>query len=118
MPMNVAGAFHTSLMESAAHEFEVTLGGESLQDPTFPVMGNVTAKPMRSAAECRSDLQRQIASPVRWHQTIQYMVGAGVRTFAELGPGRALITMLKRDEPQLALVSLDGAAAMASTSSV
>jgi [acyl-carrier-protein] S-malonyltransferase len=118
LPMNVAGAFHTSLMESAARELEDLLGRESIDDPALPVMGNVTPEPMRSAPECKLDLQRQIASPVRWHQAIQHMLGAGVQTFAELGPGRALITMLKRDAPELTLISLDGAATMASTSSV
>ena len=118
LPVNVAGAFHTSLMESAAAEFQDIIGGESVEDPALPVIGNVTAIPMVSAAECRSDLQRQIAMPVRWHQSILHLRDAGVRTFAELGPGRALTTMLKRDGPELELISLDGAASMATATNV
>jgi len=118
LPMNVAGAFHTSLMAPAAREFEDILGRESIEAPAIPVIGNVTGEPMRSAAEVRSDLQRQIASPVRWHQSILHMRDAGIRTFAELGPGRVLTTMMKRDAPELTLISLDGAATMASTINV
>jgi [acyl-carrier-protein] S-malonyltransferase len=118
LPMNVAGAFHTSLMEPATAEFHEILNGESIEDPVLPVIGNVGATSMMSAAECRSDLQRQMSSPVLWHQSILHMRDAGVRTFAEVGPGRALTTMLKRDTPELELVSLDGAATMATTTNV
>jgi [acyl-carrier-protein] S-malonyltransferase len=118
LPMNVAGAFHTSLMVPATAAFQKILAVESIADPALPVMGNVTATPMLSAAECRSDLQRQMSSPVRWHQSILYMRDAGVRTFAELAPGRALTTMLKRDAPELELVSLDRAATTAGMTNV
>jgi len=118
LPMKVAGAFHTSLMERAAREFEAALEGVSPQDPAIPVMSNVTAKPMDSAAELTSDLARQMAMPVLWHQSIQCMMEAGVQTFVELGPGRALTAMLRRDAPELTLTSLDDGAVTASTSNV
>jgi [acyl-carrier-protein] S-malonyltransferase len=118
LPMNVAGAFHTSLMEPAVDEFQKLLEGESLADPAIPLIGNVSAAPLRTVAECRSDLERQIASPVRWHQSILHMLEVGVRTFVELGPGKALTTMLRRDSPELELISLDGSAATARTANV
>jgi [acyl-carrier-protein] S-malonyltransferase len=118
LPMNVAGAFHTSLMEPAAREFKVILAGLDAADPTVPVVSNVDATAMSVAAQCISDLAQQIARPVLWHQSITFMREAGVRTFAELGPGRALITMLKRDAPELALISLDGPTVVASAANV
>jgi [acyl-carrier-protein] S-malonyltransferase len=118
LPMNVGGAFHTSLMKTAVAEFQKLIQRESVSDPVVPVVSNVTAVPMRTASECRSDLEQQIASPVRWHQSILHMVGAGVRTLIELGPGKALTTMLKRDSSELELISLDGATAMDSHSNV
>jgi [acyl-carrier-protein] S-malonyltransferase len=118
LSMNVAGAFHTSLMEPAVEAFQKLLEGESLADPVIPVIGNVSAAPLRTAAECRSDLERQIASPVHWHQSILHMLEAGVRTFVELGPGKALTTMLKRDSPELELISLDGVPATARPANV
>ncbi len=118
LPMNVAGAFHTSLMAGAARKFRVALEGIAIDDPILPVMSNVTARAMTAGAECTLDLAQQIAMPVLWHQTILYIQRTGVKTFVELGPGRALITMLKRDAPELSLSSLDGATAFASPANV
>ena len=118
LAMNVAGAFHTSLMAGAADEFKRVLEGAPAQDPAIPVMSNVTAREMRRASECISDLAQQIRSPVLWHQSIVGMQKAGVQTFTEIGPGRALITMLKRDSPEATLVSLDGAAVLAAPTNV
>ena len=118
LQMNVAGAFHTSLMEPAAQEFHQALSGVHFADPVTPVVGNVTATAMARAAECMSDLGRQIAMPVLWHQSILRMCEAGVRTFSELGPGRALTTMLRRDAPDLTLISLDGPAVIGSATNV
>jgi [acyl-carrier-protein] S-malonyltransferase len=107
LPMKVAGAFHTSLMESASRNFETVLESVTAQEPAIPVVGNVAAKPIASAADLASELGRQMATPVRWYQSILYMIDAGVRTFVEAGPGNTLITMLKRDFPELTLISLD-----------
>ncbi len=107
LPMKVAGAFHTSLMESASRNFESVLERVNAQEPAIPVVGNVAAKPIASAADLTFELGRQMATPVRWYQSILYMIDAGVRTFVEAGPGQTLITMLKRDFPELTLISLD-----------
>ena len=118
LPMNVGGAFHTSLMTAAADEFRRILAGVTVQDPAIPVMSNVTARRMTVASECLSDLAEQIRSPVLWHQSITGMQKSGVEKFTEVGPGRALITMLKRDAPNATLVSLDGSAVLASPANV
>jgi len=118
LPMNVAGAFHTSLMAGAARKFRVALEDIQIDDPILPVMSNVTAKAMMTGAECVVDVAQQIAMPVLWHQAILGMQQTGVKTFVESGPGRALITMLKRDAPELSLSSLDGATTVASPANV
>lgn len=118
LPMNVAGAFHTSLMTAAADAFKIVLDGVPTRDPAIPVMSNVTALEMTEASECMSDLAQQIRSPVLWHQSITAMQRSGVEKFTELGPGRALITMLKRDAPDATLVSLDGSAVLATPTNV
>jgi [acyl-carrier-protein] S-malonyltransferase len=118
LPMNVGGAFHTSLMHDAAEAFRVALEGISVKRPAIPVMSNVTAREMIKSNECLTDLASQICSPVMWHHSMVAMQKAGVSTFIEIGPGRALITMLKRDAPQAALVSLDGAAVLATPTNV
>jgi [acyl-carrier-protein] S-malonyltransferase len=107
LPMKVAGAFHTSLMESAAREFEAVLEGVNAGRSAMAVIGNVTAKPLDTSADLVSELGRQMAMPVLWHQSIMYMMDAGIRRFMEAGPGQTLITMLKRDYPEVTLISLD-----------
>lgn len=118
LPMNVAGAFHTSLMKGAADEFARVLHSVEPRDPVIPVMSNVTAREMTAASDCVSDLARQIRSPVLWHQSIGTMLKSGVERFTEIGPGRALITMLKRDAPDVTLISLDGSAVLATPTNV
>ena len=118
LPMNVAGAFHTSLMTATAHEFKSVLDGVPAQDPEIPLMSNVTAREMTTASECIPDLAQQIRSPVLWRQSITGMQKSGVEKFTEIGPGRALITMLKRDAPNATLVSLDGPAVLATPTNV
>jgi [acyl-carrier-protein] S-malonyltransferase len=118
LPMDVAGAFHTSLMTSAANAFKTVLDGIPARDPAIPVMSNVTALKMTAASECMSDLAQQMRSPVLWHRSITGMQQAGVERFTEIGPGRALITMLKRDAPEATLVSLDGSAVLATPTNV
>jgi [acyl-carrier-protein] S-malonyltransferase len=118
LPMDVAGAFHTSLMASAADAFKAVLDGVPAQDPAISVMSNVTALKMTSASECMSDLAQQTRSPVLWHQSIIGMQQSGVEKFTEIGPGRALIAMLKRDAPDATLISLDGSAVLATPTNV
>ena len=107
LPMNVSGAFHTSLMKSAARTFEAVLDGVVPQETAVPVVGNVTANPLESPAEIVSELRRQMAMPVLWYQSLMFMIDAGVRTFVDVGPGQTLVSMLKRDHPEFTLISLD-----------
>lgn len=118
LPMDVAGAFHTSLMTAAADAFKTVLDGVPAQDPAISVMSNVTALKMTAASDCMSDLAQQMRSPVLWHQSITGMQQSGVEKFTEIGPGRALITMLKRDAPDATFVSLDGSAVLATPTNV
>jgi len=118
LPMKVAGAFHTSLMENAARNFEALLDGVMTQEPAVPVVGNVTATPLETPGQIVSELSRQMAMPVLWYQSILYMIDVGVRAFVEIGPGQTLITMLKRDHPQLTLISLDRPSVSAAASHV
>ncbi len=118
LPLNVSGAFHTSLMESASREFAAAFEPITVGDPTIPVVGNVTATPLRNTTEVLSDLTQQIGRPVLWHQSITYMTESGVDTVVEIGPGRTLSAILKRSYPELTSIAIDGVAAMASPSNV
>lgn len=94
--LNVSGAFHSPLMVVAEGGLSAQLAAVSLSDPKFPVVSNVTTQPITSADDARRLLVEQLTSPVRWTQSVQTMIAAGVTTFHELGPGAVLTGLLKR----------------------
>jgi [acyl-carrier-protein] S-malonyltransferase len=118
LPLNVSAAFHTSLMGAAAADFARAVNKITICDPQIPVMGNVSARPLGSAAEVRDELERQIISPVLWRQSVVAMAEAGVNTLIEVGPGRVLSSLIKRSGLGLTLASIDGPASLASVSNV
>jgi len=118
LPLNVAGAFHTSLMEPAAREFAVVLNGYSLKDPAFQLVGNVTGTILMESGDIVTELAEQIARPVRWSQSLSLMIEKGIRRVIEAGPGRTLTAVIKRSYPELQVTALDGVAAVHSPSNV
>ncbi|HEX6309159.1 MAG TPA: ACP S-malonyltransferase [Longimicrobiales bacterium] len=98
LPLNVSGAFHSPLMSVAEHGFGAQLEIAQFERPRFPVISNVTAKPISDPAAARRLLLEQLTSAVRWTQCMQTMLGAGVRRFYELGPGSVLTGLLRRIE--------------------
>jgi [acyl-carrier-protein] S-malonyltransferase len=109
LPVRVSGAFHTSLMAQAAERFSDTIDSASVKDPEVPVIGNVRALPLTTAGEVLEELRQQIARPVQWSRSVEYMLGQGVRSFVEVGPGRVLAAMLKRQAPAIECLALDSA---------
>lgn len=84
IPLNVSGAFHSPLMDQAQREFAGYLATFHLGDPRTPVIANVTARPY-PRGEVRALLARQITSPVRWSESIRYLMGRGETDFDEVG---------------------------------
>ncbi len=118
LPLNVSGAFHTSLMGDVMTPFAAMVDEIEILDPLIPVVSNVTALPLHSAKAVGEDLKRQMQSPVRWYQSIESMINSGIGAFVEVGPGRVLTALLKRIAPQATAVSIDGAAALTSPTNV
>jgi [acyl-carrier-protein] S-malonyltransferase len=118
LPLNVSGAFHTSLMSDAAARFSTIVDRFDVADPVIPVVSNVTAQPMRTAQAVRDDLKRQIRMPVRWYQSIETMIGRGVSSFVEVGPGKVLTALLRRGAPNVAASTIDGAEALSAATNV
>ena len=87
LPVNVSGAFHTSLMAPAADKFAEVIAAADIRDPNIPVIGNIGAVPLTSADDVRADLASQIRSPVRWYQSMDHLETLGVTEVIELGPG-------------------------------
>ena len=96
VPLSVAGAFHTPIMQPAVARLTEALADMPIADTSMPVYSNVDAKPHTSAAEIRDLLARQVVSPVRWEDSVTAMIDDGVAKFEELGCGRVLRGTLKR----------------------
>lgn len=118
LPLNVSGAFHTSLMKGAAEDFRRVLKEATIDPPRITVLGNTTALPMVTASDALADLSEQMTLPVMWSQSVEFMAKAGVKTVVEIGPGRALTAILKRSYPDISALSIEGAAALVSPSNV
>ena len=95
--LNVAGAYHSRLMNSAFLQLGEELQKITLATPRFPVICNVDAAPVSEAEEIRESLQDQVTGTVRWSESIEYLVDeAGCDLFLELGPGGVLAGLLNR----------------------
>ena len=96
IPLSVAGAFHTRLMESAVSELTSALADVEMSPPKVPVVSNVDAKPHTDVDEIRSLLPQQIVSPVRWEETMGVVLESGVGELFEIGAGKVLRGLMKR----------------------
>jgi len=95
--LNVSGAFHSPLMEPAADGLRAHLEGVAFENPTYPVVSNVTAELVTDGETARRLLVEQLTSPVRWSASIRTMTAQGVDRFLELGPGSVLAKMNRRN---------------------
>jgi len=87
-------------------EFNAALNAAPLADPAVPVVGNVSAAPLASAADVRADLGAQLTSRVRWTESIQWMLAQGVAAFVEIGSGNVLTGLLKRIDRSAGRIAL------------
>ncbi len=96
IPLAVSGAFHSPVMQPAAGMLAEAIHTTTVHDSAIPVISNITATPLTTAAAIEDELARQIAASVQWTRTIEYLSEAGVTVFIEIGPGQALTGMVKR----------------------
>ena len=105
--LEVGGAFHSPLMESAQVGLAEYLRGVHIHPPSCPVVANVTALPVMNEDEIRRCLIAQITAPVKWTQTMKYLGDNEVTVVVEIGPGKVLSGLAKRDMPLEKAVNLD-----------
>jgi [acyl-carrier-protein] S-malonyltransferase len=96
IPLAVAGAFHTPLMQPAVERLQRALAGVTLNKPRIPVISNVDAESHDEPEQIRELLVRQVVAPVRWEDSIRKMLSHGHTPLWEVGPGRVLRGLLKR----------------------
>ena len=105
--LQVSGAFHSPLMESAQTGLKEVLDRIEIKDPAVPVYANVTARPTHSAEEIRRLLFQQLLSPVRWEESIVNMITDGASTFVEIGPGKVLQGLVKRINGNVSAIGIE-----------
>jgi [acyl-carrier-protein] S-malonyltransferase len=106
LPLQVGGAFHSSLMEPAREELAAAIQSTKFNTPVCPVYQNVNALPSSDVDTIRKNLIAQLTAPVRWTQSVQNMVKDGATIFIECGPGKVLQGLVKKIAPSVEAQSL------------
>ncbi len=106
LPLQVGGAFHSPLMESAREELAKAIEATNFKNSLCPVYQNVNALPSSDIRTIKENLIAQLTAPVRWTQSVQNMVKDGGKTFIECGPGKVLQGLVKKIAPEVEARSL------------
>lgn len=106
MRLNVSGAFHSPLMQSAESGLTGILAVTEMREPAFPVYANVDAEPVTRTATARERLVRQLTSPVRWIDEVSALArGYPEALFVEMGPGTVLVGLIRKIAPTVKTAS-------------
>lgn len=108
IPLTVAGAFHTPIMQPAVERLAAALADVPLKKPRIPVVSNVDAQPHDDPEEIRALLVRQVVQPVRWEESLRWLLAAGCDQFYEVGPGRVLRGLIKRIDRKVETLGVMG----------
>jgi [acyl-carrier-protein] S-malonyltransferase len=105
--LQVSAPFHCALMVPAEERLSTDLDACSFSDLSFPLITNVDAQSIRSGAEARSGVKRQVSRPVRWQETVQRLLDEGVRVFVEVGPGKVLLGMIRSIDKSVTMLNVE-----------
>ncbi|MBS0632197.1 MAG: ACP S-malonyltransferase [Verrucomicrobia bacterium] len=105
IPLNVAGAYHSRLMEPARAAFSTFLDGVTFNAPKFPVFTNTTGRTVTEPAAIKAALVAQVVSSVLWEDCMRNAAAAGATEFWELGPGGVLAGLARRTDKAWAVKS-------------
>lgn len=111
----VAGAFHSRLMSSAQPALSSALNSLSLSPARFPVLSNVTAAPHGTSLDTITRLVEQVCAPVRWEESVRWLLAQGFSRFIELGPGTTLSAFMKRIDPRAHVLNINDSASLKAT---
>jgi [acyl-carrier-protein] S-malonyltransferase len=107
IPLEVSGAFHSPLMESASQGLSEALANIAVHDAHVPVVANVSAEPHRRGADIRAALDAQLLGAVRWEDSMRHLVAAGAQAFVEVGTGTVLRGLLRSLDPSIVSFNVD-----------
>lgn len=106
MLLTVSAPFHCALMAPAAEVMAQALAAVTIRPPSVPLIANVLATPISDPSEIRTRLIEQVTGAVRWRETMDYMVAAGVSTVVEAGAGKVLAGLARRASPDLTTINI------------
>ena len=113
LPVSVPG--HTTLMQAAADRLALDLAKVPIHDLAVPLVNNADAKPIRTATDVRTSLIRQLPSSVLWEDSVRVLMGLGMHTLVEVGPGTVLSGLAKRIASELRVLNVQDQASLATT---
>jgi [acyl-carrier-protein] S-malonyltransferase len=112
LPLPVSAPFHCALMKPAEEKLRPVLEEAHFHDLWVSLVSNVDASPIGTPTAVRNALVRQVASPVRWVESVQRMIAMGVRRFVEIGPGSVLTGLIKRIDNSVELINVSDVASI------
>lgn len=115
MKLNVSAPFHCSLMNPARDRLAVDLERIQFEKLTTPLVTNVDAKTVNNGAEARDALVRQVSQPVRWLESVEFLISEGVQSFIEIGPGKVLSGLVRQIDRNLGCVNIEDEASLRAT---
>jgi [acyl-carrier-protein] S-malonyltransferase len=107
VPLKVSGPFHSALLQGAGQNLAKELIAVQLRDPKIPYVSNVNALDVTEKAPIKTLLRDQVSSSVCWQQSVEKMIGYGVDTFIEIGPGKTLSGFMKKINKEVKCVNID-----------
>ncbi len=111
----VSAPFHCSLMKLAQDRLEADLNGLKMQKPVYPVACNVDAELVADDLRARDTLVRQVTGSVKWDQCMRLLIGKGVQTFIEVGPGKVLCGLMRQIDRSKTCVNVGDESSLAKT---
>ncbi len=107
VPLNVSGPFHSPMLSVAGEQLGEALKGVEIAADFTPYVANVTADYVTKAEDVKPLLRKQVASSVRWQQTVERLIADGADTFVELGPGRSLSGFMRKINRDVTVHNID-----------
>jgi [acyl-carrier-protein] S-malonyltransferase len=112
MKLNVSAPFHCALMQPAQERLAVDLNGIPFKNLSTPLVTNVDAKAIELGAEARDALVRQVSQPVRWLESVEFLISQGVQSLIEIGPGKVLSGLMRQIDRNLRCVNVEDKASL------
>ncbi|MDF2609423.1 MAG: Malonyl CoA-acyl carrier protein transacylase [Lachnospiraceae bacterium] len=107
--LNVSGPFHSYMLKEAGEKLGSVLKTVKIQNPFVPYVANVNGAYVETSDNIRDLLSKQVYSPVKWQQSVETMIAAGVDTFIEIGPGKTLSAFVKKIDKNCKVANVEKA---------